>query len=41
MPKGLLKKKPVFFAEKNGGIDLDLIADDLLSKKQSDVRSSV
>jgi hypothetical protein len=31
MPKGLLKKT-AFFAEKSGGIDLDLIADDLLSK---------
>jgi uncharacterized membrane-anchored protein YjiN (DUF445 family) len=31
MPKGLLKKTALFFAEKSG-IDLDLIADDLLSK---------
>jgi uncharacterized membrane-anchored protein YjiN (DUF445 family) len=30
--KGLLKKTALFFAEKSGGIDLDLIADDLLSK---------
>jgi hypothetical protein len=27
-----IKKTALFFAEKSGGIDLDLIADDLLSK---------
>jgi hypothetical protein len=31
MPKGLLKKT-AFVLPKSGGIDLDLIADDLLSK---------
>lgn len=30
--KGLLKKTALFFAEKSGGIDLNLIADDLLIK---------
>jgi uncharacterized membrane-anchored protein YjiN (DUF445 family) len=30
--KGLLKKTALFFAEKSGGIDLNLIADDLLLK---------
>jgi uncharacterized membrane-anchored protein YjiN (DUF445 family) len=30
--KGLVKKTALFFAEKSGGIDLNLIADDLLSK---------
>lgn len=32
--KGLLKKTVLFLAEKTGGIDLDLIADDLLEKAQ-------
>jgi hypothetical protein len=32
MPKGLLKKTALFFAEKSGGIDLDLIA--IFSVKQ-------
>lgn len=32
--KGFLKKTVLFFAEKSGGIDLNLIADDLLSKAE-------
>lgn len=32
--KGFLKKTVLFFAEKSGGIDLSLIADDLLSKAE-------
>jgi uncharacterized membrane-anchored protein YjiN (DUF445 family) len=32
--KGFLKKTVLFLAEKTGGIDLDLIADDLLEKAQ-------